>query len=47
MICFIMDVIDNETGESIESICKKVTKAQNNLNIYNNINDKEELYIKI
>ena len=34
MICFIMDVIDNETGESIESICKKVTKAQNNLNIY-------------
>lgn len=34
MICFIMDVIDNETGESAESICKKVSKAQNHLNAY-------------
>ena len=34
MICFIMDVIDNETGESIEIICKKVNKVQKHLNTY-------------
>ena len=34
MICFIMDVVDNETGESVESICKKVNKVQKHLNTY-------------